>query len=253
MGLNYESTNEDGGSAAGTAYPVTRWRLATVRDEYNITPARPAHFDTSRLFLGPLCKRSHDFAGSGYSLRLANRGDCVECERARNHARSRTAITVEHKRFVSMRYNNRQTRPQEKYTFAQLSQHFERFAGCCAYCGASVRPCDHCGSTLVQWDHYEPGGIDALSNLVPTCQRCNISKFNRPADRWFPDQPFYTTVRDAAIREILSNPQYAQRRRWSRDHDACQACGTTERAHASFGFCVRCAQADYRRRKGAVR
>lgn len=36
---------------------------------------------------------------------------------------------------------------------------------------------------------------------------------------------------------------------WSRKHPACVECGTTERRHNCWGFCSRCYNAEYRRRK----
>lgn len=175
-----------------------------------------ADFDSSKFGLGSLCLRSHDYQSSGKSLRYRyNMSTCVECERARQRRSKKVRRPVESaelRRFITMRRNNRGKRQQEKYTFAQLTRHFERFAGSCGYCGASVRPCEHCNSTLVQWDHFDPEGIDGLSNLVPACGRCNLSKLNRTADEWFPAQPFYTRVRDAAIRAILSTTRGPQGR-----------------------------------------
>jgi hypothetical protein len=36
-------------------------------------------FDEGRFFLGSICKRSHDWSGSGHSLRTIKKRECVDC------------------------------------------------------------------------------------------------------------------------------------------------------------------------------
>lgn len=81
-------------------------------------------------------------------------------------------------------------------------------AGACAYCGST---------RLLGIDHVVPlhlGGSNDRANLVPCCRACNSSKYRQ-------DRPG----------------------RWSRQHDCCQGCGTTERRHSARGLCGRCYQA----------
>jgi 5-methylcytosine-specific restriction endonuclease McrA len=54
---------------------------------YALLPGRP-HFDESRFRLGRLCKRKHDWIGSGQSLRRINGNCCIDCERDRNGLRA---------------------------------------------------------------------------------------------------------------------------------------------------------------------
>jgi 5-methylcytosine-specific restriction endonuclease McrA len=54
---------------------------------YAALPGRP-DFDKSKYRLGLLCKRSHDWMGSGQSLRWISNGRCVGCERERNASRT---------------------------------------------------------------------------------------------------------------------------------------------------------------------
>lgn len=56
------------------------------------------------------------------------------------------------------------------------------------------------------------GGLNTSENLVACCHSCNASKYRS-------DRP----------------------RRWSRAHDACIECESTERKHDSHGRCTRCA------------
>ena len=47
--------------------------------------------------------------------------------------------------------------------------------------------CVYCGGEATQIDHVIPrsrGGTDEVNNLVPCCQRCNISKSNRTPEEW---------------------------------------------------------------------
>lgn len=77
--------------------------------------------------------------------------------------------------------------------------------GVCHYCGGTKR---------LTLDHVIPmsqGGINRPENIVLACNACNASK--------------HTTDRPG---------------RWSRAHDACVQCGTTERPHKVHGVCTRC-------------
>ena len=79
----------------------------------------------------------------------------------------------------------------------------------------SVGECHYCKSPKrLGVDHKIPlklGGPNTRENIVPACNRCNVSKFN--TDR--PD-------------------------RWSRHDDACRKCGKTEIRHVSRGLCSIC-------------
>lgn len=45
-------------------------------------------FDSSRYVLGSLCKRGHDWHGTGRSLRILRNGDCLECHHVRHEQRT---------------------------------------------------------------------------------------------------------------------------------------------------------------------
>jgi 5-methylcytosine-specific restriction endonuclease McrA len=50
---------------------------------YDLLPGRP-DFDVAVFKLSKLCKRGHDWLGTGQSLRRKNCGHCVECEKERH-------------------------------------------------------------------------------------------------------------------------------------------------------------------------
>lgn len=54
---------------------------------YAALPGRP-EFDESKHKLGRLCKRGHDWLGTGQSLRWINGSHCIECTRERDAARA---------------------------------------------------------------------------------------------------------------------------------------------------------------------
>lgn len=63
------------------------------------------------------------------------------------------------------------------------------FGNCCAYCG---------GDGPLHLDHVQPlsrGGLHTPGNLVPACQRCNISKQAKPVEAWYLSQPFFSPER----------------------------------------------------------
>jgi len=63
------------------------------------------------------------------------------------------------------------------------------FGNCCAYCG---------NDGPLHLDHVEPlarGGLHTPDNLVPACQRCNLSKQAKPVEAWYLGQPFFNPER----------------------------------------------------------
>lgn len=57
------------------------------------------------------------------------------------------------------------------------SEVFARWGGLCAYCDA---PAEHL-------DHIKPisrGGRDVLSNVIPACAACNLSKSDQTLAQW---------------------------------------------------------------------
>jgi 5-methylcytosine-specific restriction endonuclease McrA len=59
----------------------------------------------------------------------------------------------------------------------------ELFGGCCAYCGKPGREIDH----IVP---ISKGGIDEMSNVLPACSGCNMSKSAKDIARWLGQRGF---------------------------------------------------------------
>ena len=76
------------------------------------------------------------------------------------------------------------------------------FNNACAYCGSDGP---------LHLDHVEPlalGGLHTPDNLVPACQRCNLSKHAKPVEAWYLSQPFFSPERWEALQAHTG-------RRWS--------------------------------------
>lgn len=59
--------------------------------------------------------------------------------------------------------------------------------GLCSYCSAKLNPFDRKHPSGFQIDHVIPrdqGGSGDISNLVPSCRRCNNSKLARTPEQW---------------------------------------------------------------------
>ena len=68
------------------------------------------------------------------------------------------------------------------------------FEGRCAYCGDE--------SETLHQEHVKPlhnGGNNTLSNVVPSCPRCNHSKGTKDVADWYKEQPFYDKEKFDAI------------------------------------------------------
>ena len=78
-----------------------------------------------------------------------------------------------------------------------IAERFAQFDNSCAYCGST---------THLIVEHFIPrakGGPHALGNLLPACQRCNVSKRDHDPEHWYQDQPFYTKARWRKILAVL--------------------------------------------------
>lgn len=78
-------------------------------------------------------------------------------------------------------------------TAAAMTRRVWLFGNCCAYCGSDGP---------LHLDHVEPlarGGMHTPENLVPACQRCNLSKQAKPVETWYLQQPFFSAERWEAL------------------------------------------------------
>lgn len=78
-------------------------------------------------------------------------------------------------------------------TAAATARRVWLFGNCCAYCGSDGP---------LHLDHVEPlarGGLHTPDNLVPACQRCNLSKQAKPVEAWYLSQSFFSPERWEAL------------------------------------------------------
>ena len=64
---------------------------------------------------------------------------------------------------------------------------WQKTGGLCFYCDEKLNPFDRKHPSGFQIDHVIPrnqGGSDDISNLVPSCRRCNNSKLARTPEQW---------------------------------------------------------------------
>lgn len=87
-------------------------------------------------------------------------------------------------------------------TAAAMARRVWLFGNACAYCGSNGP---------LHLDHVEPlarGGLHTPDNLVPACQRCNLSKLAKPVEAWYLSQSFFSAERWEALQAHTG-------RRWS--------------------------------------
>jgi 5-methylcytosine-specific restriction endonuclease McrA len=81
----------------------------------------------------------------------------------------------------------------------EIAGRFDLFGDVCAYCArrCSTFHMDHLVAVAI-------GGKHEAENLVPACQRCNLSKHKKPWRAWFRAQPFYSRKRERFIELVCS-------------------------------------------------
>jgi 5-methylcytosine-specific restriction endonuclease McrA len=83
--------------------------------------------------------------------------------------------------------------PAAPVSASSITRRVWLFGNCCAYCGSDGP---------LHLDHVEPlarGGLHTPDNLVPACQRCNLSKQAKPVEAWYLSQPFFSAERWEAL------------------------------------------------------
>lgn len=70
---------------------------------------------------------------------------------------------------------------RKRLTATERRNVYDKMQGHCAYCGKPIELTD------MQVDHVIPlcrGGVDDISNMMPTCRWCNHYKRNMLLDEW---------------------------------------------------------------------
>lgn len=98
---------------------------------------------------------------------------------------------------ITQRYRARKRKLPSTLTTLQWEQIKKYFNNECAYCGES--------SPLAQEHHFPLvlGGEYAVSNIVPSCRRCNSSKGPKLFSDWYKHQDYYDKQRESKILNYL--------------------------------------------------
>lgn len=104
-----------------------------------------------------------------------------------------------HKRRARMLSNH-----QYPYSVEQITQRREEFSNECAYCGVLL---DLRSTCLDHFISVSKGGSDVISNIVPSCVRCNCSKNNSEPFEWYQRQEFFLKKRWRRILKVLGKTQ----------------------------------------------
>lgn len=89
---------------------------------------------------------------------------------------------------------------RKQYTATQRTAVYDMCNGCCGYCGREM------SQSEMQIDHmnpFEDGGSNDMSNLLPSCKRCNAMKGKRTVDgfrRHIEELPRKLGRRDRAVK-----------------------------------------------------
>jgi len=84
------------------------------------------------------------------------------------------------------------------YDTDKWQQALNYFGNSCAYCGKSGKRLTH--------EHFIPiskGGEYTADNIIPACSYCNGSKKNKDFHEWYPEQSFYSKLRERKILKYL--------------------------------------------------
>jgi 5-methylcytosine-specific restriction endonuclease McrA len=105
------------------------------------------------------------------------------------------------KRHECQRNSERKARMRGNHTVRltpnATAARFAQFNNSCAYCGST-------NHLIVE--HFIPrakGGPHVLGNILPACQRCNVSKRDHDPERWYQSQPFFSKARWRKILAVI--------------------------------------------------
>jgi len=105
------------------------------------------------------------------------------------------------RRHECQRNSERKAKNRGNHTFRfsskALTARFAQFDNTCAYCGSA-------DSLIIE--HFIPrakGGPHTLGNILPACQRCNVSKRDYEPEPWYKSQPSFSKARWRKILMIL--------------------------------------------------
>ncbi|MFJ4701941.1 HNH endonuclease [Streptomyces sp. NPDC088768] len=175
----------------GRACPARAPRRSAVTNHHRQGP-KPSRFGALSAFTAP--GRSGEIGQSLKTCRLCGRdkpaSDFLAGKAKRPSsacAQCRGARAAQHRRryFASLSPDERHTRTQRKraadYGVAHVpysrTEVLARWSHSCCYCGGWATHLDH----VIPLSR---GGADVESNMVPACERCNLSKGAKSLAEW---------------------------------------------------------------------
>lgn len=107
------------------------------------------------------------------------------------------------------KYKNERRRSIKSLLPSNLNSHQWKniklhFKNKCAYCGKELP---------LEQEHFIPlskGGEYTINNIIPACKSCNCSKRNTDFFEWYPNQKFYSKIREKKILKYLNYKNYNQ-------------------------------------------
>ena len=190
--------------------------------------------DTTKRRLGELCKNSHDWQGTGKTLRRVNQNRCLDCEALRRQDPARKQQVAQlgkqwyeknknshkacaKKNYLARKANNpvgeklKRSINKHKRKALMNSAHTTKITSMDIKLHISARhqnACVYCNSRLnIVFDHFIPlakGGPHVLGNLVPACQHCKSSKRDKDPMQWYFEQSFATQKGWSKILKLLN-------------------------------------------------
>lgn len=117
-------------------------------------------FDSSQHYLGKLCKRSHDWHGTGHSLRKTRNRTCLECERVLDRERSARG------------------RGRDRNASRRAITNKIKMDRGCADCGYREHPAalefDHLPGTEKRWTIARATFLLPLDQLLEEIEKCEV-------------------------------------------------------------------------------
>ena len=198
-GFNHNFLEANGFSnahaSAVAAFLSDGWDIAQIKQRFAI--------DTALRVLTP----SPSVAQLVYNQQLEYWRQCPEDRRKHDSQRSAYYYSFRYmcdpafRRHECQRNSERKAKNRGNHTVRinsnAIAERFAQFDNSCAYCGST---------THLIVEHFIPrakGGPHALGNLLPACQRCNVSKRDHDPEHWYQDQPFCTKARWRKILAVL--------------------------------------------------
>lgn len=117
-------------------------------------------------------------------------------EQIRKSGRNRSANGKRSKWLKETNYNYQKFNQSHDISKSEWESCKEYFNNSCAYCGLSEEKHREIANQDLHKEHVDHLGSNDLSNCVPSCRKCNSSKWAKPFDDWYAkENPVYDDMR----------------------------------------------------------